>query len=357
MQNQTFSDVKYRSPIVRFGGKYFLADWIVSKIPQHTVYVEPFAGAGHVLFAKSESKCEVLNDTDGNLVNFFRVIKNHATRQRLIVVLNHMPYSRECWQELRLKQKAGDTPRRSSQKRSVIEQRLRLSPELSDRQIAKESGVSDKTVGSVRKELERIAEIPQCSRKTADGRIYPSQRSESKTNIIRAAEFLYMNRSTFGGDMQSGGFASPSVTGRNPVQSFRNAVDSLNDVSERLRNACIENLNYQECIKKYDSKDSLFFCDPPYLTTEHYYGEGNFTHDDHRALADLLHKIKGKAMVTHYQNDLYDELYRDWRRYEYSSFKGSHKSDTGETKPQTVEILYCNFEPEIKTRNLFQGMN
>lgn len=62
-------------------------------------------------------------------------------------------------------------------------------------------------------------------------------------------------------------------------------------------------------------------------------------------------------MVTHYQNDLYDELYRDWQRYEYSSFKGSHKSNTGKTKPQTTEILYCNFEPEVKTRSLFQGMN
>lgn len=157
--------------------------------------------------------------------------------------------------------------------------------------------------------------------------------------------------------MLNGGFAQPSITGRNPVITFCNAIDSLNNVSERLRNVTIECLDYVDCIKRYDSKDTVFFCDPPYLTTEHYYGEGNFTHDDHCTLADLLHKIKGKAMITHYQNDPYDELYRDCRWYEYQSFKGSYKADTGETKPQTVEILYCNFEPEVKTRNLFQGMN
>ncbi|GIL20821.1 MAG: hypothetical protein DWB56_13955 [Candidatus Jettenia sp.] len=61
-------------------------------------------------------------------------------------------------------------------------------------------------------------------------------------------------------------------------------------------------------------------------------------------------------MVTHYQNGLYDELYKGWQRYEYESFKGSHKSDAGEEKPGTTEILYTNFEPELKTRSLFNGL-
>lgn len=53
-------------------------------------------------------------------------------------------------------------------------------PQVSDRQIAKGLGVSDKTVGTVRKDLESIAEIPQCDRQTKDGRTYPAQRQPVK---------------------------------------------------------------------------------------------------------------------------------------------------------------------------------
>lgn len=111
--------------------------------------------------------------------------------------------------------------------------------------------------------------------------------------IEQSCQWFYLNRTCFSGDQKRGGFAVPSTTGRNPVQSFRNAVDSLNDIAKRLRNVCLENLDYRECIKRYDSKETLFYIDPPYYGSEHYYDRGNFTHDDHHTLAGLLHKIKG----------------------------------------------------------------
>ncbi|MCR4319177.1 MAG: hypothetical protein NUV74_02430, partial [Candidatus Brocadiaceae bacterium] len=61
-------------------------------------------------------------------------------------------------------------------------------------------------------------------------------------DIERSAQWFYLNRTCFAGDQRQGGFSVPSVTGRNPVQSFRNTIDSLNDIAERLRNICIENL-------------------------------------------------------------------------------------------------------------------
>jgi DNA adenine methylase len=168
--------------------------------------------------------------------------------------------------------------------------------------------------------------------------------------IERVSWWFYLNRSTFSGDQERGGFAIPSTTGRNPVTSFRNAVDGLDTMAGRLRGVCIENLDYQECIKRYDSEETLFYADPPYLDTEHYYGD-TFTQNDHRTLANLLHGVKGYGMVSHYQNSLYDDLYKGWHRYEYQSFKGSHKADRGTEKPKTVEVLYCNFES--RQRGLF----
>ncbi len=66
------------SPIPWMGGKRRLADQILPQIPEHTCYVEPFAGAASILFLREEpAKVEVLNDRDADLVNFFRVVKYH----------------------------------------------------------------------------------------------------------------------------------------------------------------------------------------------------------------------------------------------------------------------------------------
>lgn len=59
------------------GGKSRLADQILPMFPEHTCYVETFAGAGALFFKKQPSKVEVLNDLNGELVNLYRVIQNH----------------------------------------------------------------------------------------------------------------------------------------------------------------------------------------------------------------------------------------------------------------------------------------
>ena len=60
-----------------FGGKSRLAKTIINKIPEHTCYVEVFAGGASVFFAKEPSQTEVLNDLDKDLVTLYRVIKHH----------------------------------------------------------------------------------------------------------------------------------------------------------------------------------------------------------------------------------------------------------------------------------------
>lgn len=66
------------SPIPWMGGKRRLAKLILRKMPEHTCYVEPFAGGAAVLFMReAPAAVEVLNDTNQELVNFFRVVKHH----------------------------------------------------------------------------------------------------------------------------------------------------------------------------------------------------------------------------------------------------------------------------------------
>ena len=99
-----------KSPVSRFGGKYYLVDWLNLYLAGHTVYVEPFCGAGHLLFTKPPSRVEVLNDVDNYLVDFFKVIQEPDKRQMLIERLNYMPYSRSLWNEIRSQWKAGILP-------------------------------------------------------------------------------------------------------------------------------------------------------------------------------------------------------------------------------------------------------
>ena len=64
-------------PLSYIGGKNRLAKKIISLLPDHTTYVEPFAGGAQVLFHKPPSNVEVLNDLDYDIVNFFRVCQWH----------------------------------------------------------------------------------------------------------------------------------------------------------------------------------------------------------------------------------------------------------------------------------------
>lgn len=65
------------SPIKWVGGKSRLRKFIVPLLPEHTCYVELFAGGAWVLFGKSRSDVEVLNDIDKELINFYRILKYH----------------------------------------------------------------------------------------------------------------------------------------------------------------------------------------------------------------------------------------------------------------------------------------
>jgi DNA adenine methylase len=111
----------------------------------------------------------------------------------------------------------------------------------------------------------------------------------------------------------------------------------------------IENLNFRECIRRYDGPETLFYCDPPYVGKEKGYPEHPFGEQDHRDLAAILHGARGKVVLSYYPHPLIDELYPDWRRDE-RQFMVSSYGITGrskaKTKPRATELLLMNFEME-----------
>lgn len=81
-----------KPPFAYYGGKTKLADQIADVLPEHTHYVEPFAGSLAVLLAKPRSKMETVNDLDGDLMNFWRVLRDQP--QDLARVMDLTPHSR-----------------------------------------------------------------------------------------------------------------------------------------------------------------------------------------------------------------------------------------------------------------------
>ena len=68
-----------KTPLSYYGGKQQLAKLILGLIPEHRVYCEPFLGGAAIFFAKEPSKVEVINDTNGELINFYEVLKRDFT--------------------------------------------------------------------------------------------------------------------------------------------------------------------------------------------------------------------------------------------------------------------------------------
>jgi len=64
-----------KTPLSYYGGKQQLAARILGMIPEHQIYCEPFCGGAAIFFAKEPSKVEVINDANGEVINFYEVLK------------------------------------------------------------------------------------------------------------------------------------------------------------------------------------------------------------------------------------------------------------------------------------------
>lgn len=84
------------SPALRYhGAKFRLASWVMQFFPPHRCYVEPYGGAAGVLLQKPRAYAEVYNDLDGDVVNFFAVLRDPSTRAKLIEACILTPYARD----------------------------------------------------------------------------------------------------------------------------------------------------------------------------------------------------------------------------------------------------------------------
>lgn len=130
------------------------------------------------------------------------------------------------------------------------------------------------------------------------------------TEIQRAARFLVLNRTSFGGNMHS--FAVAKTGGGGAGLSRELNTRLLGEAHERLDKVVIENLPYDRCMKLYDSADSFFFLDPPYLKTK-VNAYAGWTEKDMTAFRHSVESLKGRWVVTVDGSEFNRELFRDCR--------------------------------------------
>jgi DNA adenine methylase len=87
-----------RTPLSYYGGKQQLATRILGMIPEHQVYCEPFCGGAAIFFAKEPSRVEIINDTNGELINFYEVLKLNfpALEQEIKISLHSRKQHRQA---------------------------------------------------------------------------------------------------------------------------------------------------------------------------------------------------------------------------------------------------------------------
>jgi DNA adenine methylase len=116
------------------------------------------------------------------------------------------------------------------------------------------------------------------------------------TDLERAARFLYLQRTAFGGKVDGRSFGvDPNAPGRFDVTKI---APALEDLHIRLADVVIECLPYGDFISRYDRAETLFYLDPPYWGSEDYYVPGMFGPVDFERLADQLAGIKGRFLLS-----------------------------------------------------------
>lgn len=111
--------------------------------------------------------------------------------------------------------------------------------------------------------------------------------------------------------------------------------------SERLKGVCIENMDFRRLIKEYDSADSLFYLDPPYVGSENYYKmRRSFGIKEHKELCAILKSLQGKFILSYNDCALVRELYKDFRIIESKEVRYSLNI---KVRKKTREVIVVNY--------------
>lgn len=172
---------------------------------------------------------------------------------------------------------------------------------------------------------------------------YKAAMAAGNTPLEQARRFLvrsFMAVSTDGVFRHTSGFRrDKSTSGGSSITKWQNLPSTLLEAHDRLRNVTILNQDAIKVILDYDSEETLFYLDPPYLPdtrTEYGRYSHEYTWEQHEELLALLPSLKGDVVISCYDHDLYASALRGWYRVEIDT--------QSMRQAQRKEVIYRNFE-------------
>jgi len=172
---------------------------------------------------------------------------------------------------------------------------------------------------------------------------------DALTDLERAARFLYLQRTTFGGKVFGRNFGVS--TERAARFNLSTLEPMLEDVHSRLSGVVIECLDYSAFIARYDKRGTLFYIDPPYWGNEKDYGKEMFLRDAFEAMSAQLASVKGRFVMS--INDV-PAVRETFSGFQHQQVKTTYTvgKDAG-AREKRSELLIRNFE--IDTTSLAEA--
>lgn len=178
------------------------------------------------------------------------------------------------------------------------------------------------------KELQLLLELTPYSRR--EYRLAQNKDSDLLEDARRTIVASYMGIGSSLNDKTSG-FRNSLTSNTLPNKTWRSYIDDFIQFHERINDCYVESMDFRKLIEKYDSEKTLFYLDPPYVhstrASSNRYGL-ELTDQDHLDLLSGLNQIKGMAVLSGYESDLYDSRLPNWKKVKFgSATNGSEKTE------------------------------
>jgi len=164
-------------------------------------------------------------------------------------------------------------------------------------------------------------------------------------DVEKAVCVFYLLSTSFGGLMGSSFGTSKT---KREAYTYRNRIKKLSKINERLRYVCIENTDFRTIFDVYDSDETFFYCDPPYVheTRKHITSYNHeMSNEDHIEMCHKMVKLKGMVLLSGYPNAIYDSILVKENKWHIDKFE-THLNLTPclKSKPDNprTECLFYN---------------
>ena len=160
-----------------------------------------------------------------------------------------------------------------------------------------------------------------------------------------AAKYVYVLSQVFSGSKpETSSFIDLKGKYKSKYLTFRDKLSKPDWIEHFLRITEVENMDFEEVIKKYDSPTTYIYLDPPYWKTENYYNNHDFDRNDHERLANTLHGIKGKFSLSYYDFELLHQWFPENQyRWEKKEFAKAAAAKKGTKQNMGEELLIMNY--------------